>query len=296
MRFSAASGAVTRTCRDVVRNETFQAAAALSYYCILGVFPGLILLSAVLGYMPLPDLFGAVLALMQHILPVDTMRMIYSVLADVLSADRRTWLSLGMLGTLWVMSSAFDAMIEALNTAYGVTDDRPFWKTRLLAVSLAAVTGVLLLCALAVMIVGPRFGEWLAGKIYVSGLFIWLWPFLHWTIAIIFSVFAVEVLYFLAPNVKQRFLATLPGAVLAVTFWIGLSYLLGLYFRHFADYNRTYGTLGGFVAFMTWFYWTSFFFIAGAELNAELAKVTQPGPLKRKRKDSPSGENLDRVA
>jgi membrane protein len=290
-----ASGAVKRACQDVVRNETLQAAAALSYYCIFAVFPGLIFLSAVLGYIPLPNLFGSVLALMQHLLPADTMRLIYSVLSDVLSANRRTWLSLGMLGTLWVMSTAFDAMIEALNTAYDVTDDRPFWKTRLLAVGLAVITGLLLLVALAVMIVGPRFGEWLAERFYLSGLLVWLWPVIHWTVAIGFTVFAVEVLYFIAPNVKQRFWATLPGAILSVTFWIGLSYLLGLYFRHFADYNRTYGTLGGFIAFMTWFYWTSFFFIAGAELNAELAKGTKAGPLRQKDKASPDA-TLDRAA
>lgn len=123
---------------------------------------------------------------------------------------------------------------------------------------LAVITGLLLLVALAVMIVGPRFGEWLAERFYLSGLFVWRWPVIHWTVAIGFTVLAVEVLYFIAPNVKQRFRATLPGAILSVTFWIGLSYLLGLYFRHFADYNRTYGTLGGFIAFMTWFYWTSF--------------------------------------
>ena len=295
MKFYAANRALAHTCQDVVRNETLQAAAALSYYCILAVFPCLIFLSAVLGYMPLPNLFGAVLTLMQHLLPSNTMQTIYSVLSDVLSANRGTWLSVGMLGTLWVMSTAFDAMIDALNTAYDVTDDRPFWKTRLLALGLAAITGLLLLCALAVMIVGPRFGEWLTERFYLSGLFVRLWPLIHWTIAIGATVFAVEVLYFLAPNVKQRFQATLPGAILSVTFWICLSYLLGLYFRHFADYNRTYGTLGGFIAFMTWFYWTSFFFIAGAELNAELAKGTEAGPLKPKSEASSVG-SMDRAA
>jgi membrane protein len=54
--------------------------------------------------------------------------------------------------------------------------------------------------------------------------------------------------------------------------WIGLSYLLGIYFRHFANYNRTYGTLGGFVALLTWLCWTSFVLLVGAELNAALAK------------------------
>jgi len=121
-----------------------------------------------------------------------------------------------------------------------------------------------------------------------------LWPFLHWTIAISFAVLAVESLYFLAPNVKQRFAASLPGAVFSVTVWIALSYLLGIYFRHFAHFNRTYGTLGGFIAMMTWLYWTSFVLLVGAELNAELAKQSKKGQIQERR--APGVEAVDRAA
>jgi membrane protein len=129
------------------------------------------------------------------------------------------------------------------------------------------------------MIVGPRFGVWLANRIYLSREFVVLWPVIHWGIAIVFTLLAVELVYFLAPNVKQRFGATLPGAVFAVTCWLGLSYLLGFYFRHIANLSRTYGTLAGFIAFMTWFYWNSFALLVGAELNAELAKRSAKGQL-----------------
>ena len=71
-------------------------------------------------------------------------------------------------------------MIEALDLAYDVADPRPFWKTRLLAIGLAAVTGCLMLCALVVMILGPRFGAWLAGRVALSHTFVLLWPFIHW--------------------------------------------------------------------------------------------------------------------
>jgi membrane protein len=197
---------------------------------------------------------------------------VYSVLRDVLSAHRVTWLSFGMAGTVWMGSSAFDAMIEALDIAYDANDDRPYWKTRLLAVALAAMSGGLLLMALAVMIVGPRFGDWLAAHFAASSAFAAIWPAIHWTVAISFTVLAVELIYFLAPNVRQRFVATLPGAILSVVVWLVLSYLLGIYFRHFANYSRTYGTLGGFIALMTWLYWTSLVLLVGAELNSELAK------------------------
>jgi membrane protein len=278
----ALTRAVRRTYDDVVQHHTLQVSAALSYYYILSVYPALILLSAVVGIMPVPDLFGAVLVSMARLLPPDAMHLIRSVLADVLASNRRAWLSLGLIGTLWIVSSAFDATIEALDIAYDVKDQRPVWKTRLLALALASLSGGLLLVALAVLIVGPRFGEWLAAHLEVSRLFVMLWPILHWSIAISFAVIAVEAIYFLAPNVKQRFVASLPGAIFAVTFWIALSYLLGVYFRHFAHFSRTYGTLGGFFALMTWLYWTSFVLLVGAELNAELAKESIMGEIQQK--------------
>ncbi len=118
---------------------------------------------------------------------------------------------------------------------------------------------------------------------------------LAWTIAVGFTVLAVEVLYFLAPNVKQRFLATLPGAVLAVGCWIGLSYLLGIYFRHFANFNKTYGSLGAAIALMVWLYWTGFAMLVGAELNAELAKRSREGKLEQKH-EPPAITKIDLAA
>jgi len=286
---------IVRTYDDVNRNHTMQMAAALSYYSVLSLFPALILLSAVVAYLPVPDLFNQTLAMMARFLPPDTMGLVRRVLADVISPNRGTFLSFGILGTLWAASGGFSAAIEALNVAYDVEDDRPFWKTRPLALALALITAVLLLVALVTMIVGPRFGEWLAARVHLSRLFILLWPYLHWTIAVGFTVLAVEVLYFLAPNVKQRFLATLPGAVLAVGCWIGLSYLLGIYFRHFANFNKTYGSLGAAIALMVWLYWTGFAMLVGAELNAELAKRSREGKLEQKH-EPPAITKIDLAA
>ena len=283
------------TYQDVLQHHMLQVAAALSYYLVLAVFPGLIFLSAVMGSIPLPDLFGRVLGIMSLLLPADTMRMVQSVLLDVLATNRKAWLSFGMLGAIWVASAAFAAITEALDIAYDVSDDRPFWKTRLQAIGIGAITAGLVSSALVVMIVGPRFGSWLAGRIYLSKEFVLLWPAIHWAIAIVFTLVAVELLYFLAPNVKQRFGATLPGAIFAVTCWLGLSYLLGFYFRHVANLSRTYGTLAGFIAFMTWFYWNSFALLVGAELNAELAKESAKGQLPQK-EQSITEDTLGRAA
>jgi membrane protein len=267
--------ALMQTYDNLARNHTLLMAAALSYYFVLSLFPTLILLSAIVAYFPIPNLFNQDYLFIARLLPSDSRGLIDRVLADVVTANRKTFLSLGILGTLWTSSSAFAATIEALNLAYDVRDERPFWKTRLLAAGLAFTTGFLMVVAHSMMIVGPRFGEWIVSKVDVSELFVVLWHYLCLTIATGFVVLAIEILYFLAPSVRQRFQDILPGAVVAVVCWIGLSSLLGEYFRHFARLNKTYGTLGAAIALMIWLYWTGFAILAGACLNAELAKLAR---------------------
>jgi membrane protein len=276
--------------RSVWNYDLPQRAAALSYYLVLSLFPALILFLAVINGIHVRGLLAPASDLILRILPMETVLSFQSVLSDALSSNIPAWSSIGTIGTVWVASSAFEALIEALDLAYEVKDPRPFWKTRLLAIALAAASGVLLVCVLSVMIAGPRFGAWLATRMEVSVHFVRLWPALHWTIAIVFTLLVVELLYFIAPNIKQRFLASLPGAFLAVLCFVGLSYLLGYYVRHIGHFNQTYGTLAGLIAFMLWCYWNSFALLVGARLNAELAKQSPNGPLAVKGRPRPDSK------
>lgn len=271
--------AVWHTVEAVPQKHTLQMAAALSYYFVISLFPAILLLSAIVAYLPGARPFDQVLSLMSGFVPHDSLELLRKVLATIVTPNRGTLLSFGILGTLWTASGGFSAAIEALDIAYEVNEARPFWVTRPLSVGLTLLVGALLLVALGVMIVGPQFGAWLAARANLSWLLAMAWPYIHWTVAILFTVLAVEALYFLAPNVKQRFWATLPGAVLSVGCWIGLSYGLGIYFRSFAHFNKTYGAMGAVVALMVWLYWTSFFMLVGAELNCELAKKSRQGKI-----------------
>jgi membrane protein len=279
--------AVWRTVEAVPRKHTLQMAAALSYYFVISLFPAIVLLSAIIAYLPGARPFDQVLSLMSGFVPKDSIELLRKVLATMVTPNRGTLLSFGVLGTLWTASGGFAAAIEALDIAYDVEEARPFWVTRPLAVGLTLLVGALLLIALGVMILGPEFGTRMAERANLSWLLAEAWPYIHWTVAVLFTVLAVEALYFIAPNVKQRFWATLPGAILSVGCWIGLSYGLGIYFRSFAHFNKTYGAMGAVIALMVWLYWTSFFMLAGAELNCELAKESREGKIKQD--EDPSG-------
>jgi len=285
--FGGIKDALWRTVEAVPAKHTLQMGAALSYYFVISMFPAILLISAIVAYLPGENPFDRVLSLMSGFVPRESIDLLHKVLSTVVTPNRSTLLSFGILGTLWTASGGFAAAIEALDIAYDVEEARPFWVTRPLAVGLTFLVGVLLLVALVVMIVGPQFGTWLASRANLSWLLARSWPYIHWTVAVLFTVRAVEAMYFLAPNVKQRFWATLPGAVLAVGCWIGLSYILGYYFRSFAHFNKTYGAMGAVIALMVWLYWTSFFMLVGAELNCELAKETRKGKIKQD--EDPSG-------
>ena len=168
----------------------------------------------IVAYLPVPDLFNQGLSVMGRFLPADTMGLVRKILADVISPNRGAFLSFGLLGILWTASGGFAAAIEALNMAYDVEDDRPFWKTRPLAVALAFVTGSLLLVALSVLIAGPKFGGWLASKVHLSGVFVILWPYFHWTIAIVFTVLAVRLSIFLLRTSSSVFSPLCPARFL----------------------------------------------------------------------------------
>ena len=132
VRREAIKKALARTLGNVVRNHKMQMAAALSYYFVLSLFLALIFLSAVAAYLPVPDLFNQALGVMARFIPSDSMGLVRRVLADVITPNRETFLSFGILGSFWAASGGFAAAIEALNVAYEASDDRPFWPNQLL--------------------------------------------------------------------------------------------------------------------------------------------------------------------
>jgi membrane protein len=278
MQWVQVKRAVGNAAGDVIQNHTLAFAAGLSYYFVLSLFPLLMMLAAVVAYLPIPDLFNRILGMMAQVVPADSMGLIRKIVGDVITSHPGA-LTFGILATIWAASSGFAGMIEALNVAYDVPETRPYWHTRPLAIGLTFLIGLLMIVALAVMIVGPQFGAWFAAKVHLGPVFVFVWPYVRWSVAVVFTVLAVEVLYFVAPNVRQKFFRTLPGAVLAVGGWIGLSFLLGIYFRSVAHLNKTYGTLGAAIALFVWFYWTSLAILIGAELNSELIQQTTGGRL-----------------
>jgi membrane protein len=261
---------------ELFRTRAFSMAAAMSYYFLLALLPLLIFFSALLGYLPIPSLFDQLLDILAVVVPPQAMQMVERILAGLLVPHRGGLLSFGFVGYVWTASGGFSALIDALNVAYDVEKARSWWRDRLQALLLTFTTGGLVLTGLLMIIAGPHFGHLLTELFPIPKLFGEIWPLVRITTIFVMFVGAVELQYCLAPNRKQRFLSTLPGAFVAVSGIFLGSAGMGYYFAHLANYNKMYGSLGAVIILMVWFYVVALFFIAGAELNAELLKRRAP--------------------
>src|ERR1700694_4218025 len=223
---------------DVYDEHLFVFAAGLSYYFVLSLFPLLVSMASLLGYVPIPHLFEGLLSLMARLVPGDGMNLVRSIVSDVIHHKHTHFLTLGLVFTIWTASSGFAAIIDGLDVVYRVRETRPVWKTRPIALGLTLFVGSLLLVAVGLMVEGTYFGIWFTGRFDLNPAILAAGRSLRWSIAIVFAVLAVELLYHFGPDVKQRFRNSLIGAIVAVMTWIGLSHLLGCYLRHF-DNSRS---------------------------------------------------------
>lgn len=191
-------------------------------------------------------------------------------LEGVINSRNAALLSVGLVGTLWAASSSVGALMKAMNRAYGVRETRPAWERYALALGLTTFAGLLIVASFFVFVVFQASGTKIADKMGLGGVGAALLPLVRWPLAIVTILLASGIIYRVAPNTRLSLRRILPGTVLFTAVWLIATELFGLYIAHSTSYNSTYGTLGGVVILLVWFYLTAFVLLVGAELNAVL--------------------------
>ncbi|MDP9376482.1 MAG: YihY/virulence factor BrkB family protein [Actinomycetota bacterium] len=261
-----------RTLREFKDDELTDRAAALTYYGVLSLAPGLLVLTALLG------LFGssATQTLLDNLanLTPGPARAIFTQTIEGLQKSQAAGLALGIgvAAALWSASNYVGAFMRASNHIYEVEEGRPFWKLKPLQIAITAVMVVILAAiALTVVVSGPlaqTVGNVIGlGDFAVTVFNIAKWP----VIAIVFAVM-IACLYYIGPNVKHpKFMWVSPGGIFAVVGWILASALFALYVTFFPA-NKAYGVLGGVIIFLTWLWISNVVILLGAEMNAEMER------------------------
>lgn len=281
--------AVIRTVREVVNDDITGLSAELAYRFFLSLFPFVIFVTALGGFVAQKlDVGNPVGEIMSHLgqsVPPDAAAVIEKQLQAIVGTNGAGLLSVGILGAVWAASSGFRTVMKAMNRAYDVKETRAFWKQYALSIGLTLLAGSSVIAAFVLLVVGQVAGSRIADAAGLSDLWGIVVDFARWPVAIVLVLTAVAFLYWAAPNITLPFRWVTPGSVVFVIGWLGATYVFSLYVSHFGSYNKTYGTLGGVVVLMLWFYLISFILLLGAEINRVIDELVEPGTIKALRRE-----------
>ena len=267
-----------RSVREYTDDDMMTYAAALSYHILFAMVPFLIFMVALMGFLRIPQFFDWLLAQTETSLPRDVYLRIEEILARFENSDPSGLLSLGIAAALWGASAAMRSLMKALNKAYDVEETRAMWKRYLFSVLYTLGFATLLITAAVLMVVGPEAIGWLADKAGLGSLFVTLWTWLRWPVAVVLLMLTAAILYYAAPNVDQPFRIITPGAVIAVLAWTIVSYGYSIYVTNFAHYDAVYGSLAGALLLLLYFFISAQVLLFGAEINAEIYRFTHGRP------------------
>jgi membrane protein len=262
-----------RTASEFMEDNLTDWAAALTYYGLLSLFPALIAVVSLIGLVGDPESTTSSLTeIVTEIGPqsaADTFSGPIESIASNQSAAGFAFV-LGLAVALWSASGYIGAFIRASNIIYETPEGRPFWKLRplQLLVTLAMVIALAVL-ALALVLTGPVV-EAVAGPLGIGGTAVDVWNVAKWPAMAAIFILMVDLLYYAAPNAKLRgFRWVTPGALVAIVVWALASAGFAFYVANFGSYDKTYGTLGGLVALLVWFWISNLAILFGHQLNAE---------------------------
>jgi len=296
---------VTRTIREVLDDNLLGLSAQTAYYFFFSLFPLLLFVAPLLSLVGnKQETFGLLAAQLQQVVPSDGWSLIGSVIADVVYAKNAPGLmSVGALLAVWAGSNVFSALIDALNTAYDVTDTRPWWKKKLIAVTSVVVIGLVILTSTALILGGEQLAVWIADRLALSSGVRTAVGFLQVPIAFALLVTIAALSYYFLPNLRQSKRQVLVGAAFTTVGWTIVTLGFRTYVSHFGNYNATYGAIGGVIVLLTWMYFSMLVFLIGGEINSELHHGTgavspRPGLLYGGRIETAAAagvSSLDRV-
>lgn len=254
--------------RESQANDVLGNAAKLAYFFLLALFPALIFLTSIIGF--LPEVQEIIFKNLARVAPADALDLIQKTLTDVVTNRSGPLLSFGLLASLWSASSGVLSLIDSLNAADGRVSRRPFWQRRLKAIGLTLGTVVLVSIGSLLVMMGHRLGAWLAHTRDISSSLAIVSTILGYTVGFLLLFAGIFALYRFGPEVKHRRKEVLPGTVFAALGIVVGSLLFSIYVRVGPSASATYGSLGTVITLMLWLYLVSLMLLVGGEINSEL--------------------------
>jgi membrane protein len=255
------------------RDNVTDLAAALTYFGVLSVVPGLIVVVSILGLVG-RHTASTVTRQVTNLTPGSTAKLVQTMINQAQSHRGGAGAAAiaGIIVALWSASGYVAAFMRASNRIYSMPEGRPVWKTVPIRLGVTALAVVFLVAMAVIVVVSGSVAHQVGDAIGVGRTAVLVWDIAKWPVLLILISVLLAILFWAAPNVKQPGVTWVsPGGLVATIGWLIVSALFALYVTTFSSYNRTYGSLAGIVVFLVWLWLTNIALLLGAEINAELA-------------------------
>ncbi|MFC8619059.1 YihY/virulence factor BrkB family protein [Micromonospora purpureochromogenes] len=267
--------ALKRTVKEFQDDSLTDWAAALTYYGVLSIFPGLLVLISLLGLLGDRATQGVKDTVNQAVPEENIRKIIEGAIEQAGASGGLASIAaiVGLLAAFWSASGYIAAFMRASNTIYDVPEGRPIWKTLPIRLGVTAVVGVMLLACAVIVVFTGGLAEQVGSAIGVGSTAVTVWNIAKWPVLLLLVSLMFAILYWASPNARHGgFRWVSPGGVLAVVIWLVISGLFALYVSNFASYNKTYGALAGVIIFLVWLWLSNIAILLGAEFDAELER------------------------
>lgn len=268
-----------RTAVATGRDQVFSHAGNIAFRALFALFPALIALLWLLNVLRAEQLTAQLIELAETAMPEAASGPIREQLSNV-PHDQATGAFtvaalLSVIGAVWALASMTRAMMNGLNTIYGVEEGRSFLRSTSVSVLLALAVSILLVAALFLTVFGSALARDLAEAANSSVVLRWAWEIVTWPLLVTLVLATCALVYFFAPDVEQRFRWISAGAIIATVLWVLFTVIYSIYVNRFASYENLYGALAGIIALMAYFYTSSLILLLGAEMN-QVIEQTHP--------------------
>jgi membrane protein len=264
---------IKRTATEFQEDNLSDWAAALTYYGLLSLFPALIAMVSLIGIFGDPQSTTSSLTeIITEIGPASAAETFKGPIESITKSSGTAGIALilGIAVALWSASGYTGAFMRASNIIYETPEGRPFWKLRPLQILVTLLMIVMMtLLAVSLVLTGPVVSA-VAEPLGIGPTAVDVWNIAKWPVMVLVFLLMLAILYYASPNVKLRgFKWVTPGSLVAIVVWIVASALFGFYVSNFGSYDKTYGTLGGLIALLVWFWISNLAILFGHQLNAE---------------------------
>jgi membrane protein len=248
-------------------------AAALTYYGVLAIFPGLLVVVSLLGIIGRQET-QPLINLLATAVPGAVRKTLLSAVAR-LQRDHAAAGVLAIAGlaiAFWSASGYVAAFMRASNAIYDVPEGRPIWKTLPIRFGVTVAAMVLLVVSAVLVVITGGIAQRVGQVLGVGSAAVTVWDIAKWPVLLILVSLMLGILYWASPNAKQDFRWVSPGGMVAVVLWLVASGLFTSYVANFGHYNRIYGSIAAVIIFLVWMWISNIALLLGAEFNAELER------------------------